>query len=83
MALWFDPPVSVTREKPSLTIIISSVERAAEQLLTWEERGPKWHMALVACMAAMEGSETADNARAAFEEAAREGGRLLDPPPIG
>lgn len=74
--LWFDPPVSVEGDRPSLIIVISTVERAAEVLLNWGERGPKWRAAVQACMDAMSGAGTADKAREAFIEAAEENGRL-------
>ncbi|QEL26176.1 DUF982 domain-containing protein [Bosea sp. F3-2] len=75
--LWFDPPVSIEGDRPGLTIVISSVERAAEQLLTWEDRGPKWRGAVQACMDAMSGGGTAKQAREAFVTAAEEVGKLL------
>lgn len=76
--LWFYPPVSVTTDKPGLTIGVSSVERAAEQLLAWEARGPKWRSAVSACMDALSGKGTPDQARAAFVDAAKESGMWLD-----
>lgn len=75
---WFEPPVSVRSEKPGVTIIISSVERAAEQLLTWSDRGSKWRAAAAACMAALNGTGTPSEARAAFVEAAKDHGVWLD-----
>lgn len=76
--LRFHPPVSVRTDKPGLTISISSVERAAEQLLAWQERGPKWHAAASACMDALSGKSPAAQARAAFVDAAKESGMWLE-----
>lgn len=76
--LWFSPPVSVSSEQPGLTIVISSVERAAERLLVWEKRGPKWRLAVEACTAALNGTVAVDEARAAFLEAAKESGNWID-----
>ena len=76
--VWFKPPVTVMTEKPGLSIAISSVERAAEQLLKWPERGPNWHAAAAACMAALNGTGPPEQARSAFVEAARESGMLLE-----
>ncbi|KFC74553.1 hypothetical protein FG93_01139 [Bosea sp. LC85] len=75
--MWFQPPVSVMTDKPGLSISISSVERAAEQLLTWQESGPKWRLAVAACLDALGGKGTPDQARAAFVDAAKECGMWL------
>jgi|APAra7269096613_1048513.scaffolds.fasta_scaffold13441_4 hypothetical protein len=75
--LWFDPPVSIEGDRPGLTIVVSSVERAAEQLLTWQDHGPKWRAAVQACHDAMSGGSTADQAREAFIAAADEAGRMV------
>ena len=75
--LWFHPPVVVMTEKPGLSMGISSVERAGEQLLQWSVRGPNWEAAVAACMAALDGTGTPEQAREAFAEAARESGMLL------
>lgn len=76
--LWFDPPVSVEGDRPGLTIVVSSVERAAEQLLTWPADRPAHRVAAEACMAAMEGRGSAAAARAAFVAAAKENDRWID-----
>lgn len=75
---WFHPPVTVQTNSPGLTIAISSVERAAEQLLTWQKRGPLWHVAVATCMNALNGIATADEVRTAFVHAARESDMLLE-----
>lgn len=75
--LWFDPPVSVEGEFPSVVIAVSSVERAAELLLSWGEQGPKWRAAVQVCMDAISGAGTAIQARDAFVAAAEEAGKLI------
>ena len=52
------------------------MQTASEQLLTWTEGGPKWRKAVKVCMAALEGKKTPDEARKAFEAAAKEAGML-------
>jgi hypothetical protein len=77
MALhWFNPPVYVSTDRPGLTYGVSHVEGAAEQLLKWTKRGPKWKKAVAACMACLEGEVTAGDVRKAFEAAAKEEGVL-------
>ena len=74
---WFSPPVAVRSEsKAGLTLNVSNVSRAAETLLTWQKRGPKWRKAVQTCVDAMEGKKTPDHARKAFEAAAKESGML-------
>ena len=74
---WFNPSVPVRDvNKPGLTINVSNVPRAAEILLTWPERGPKWRVAVQTCVDAMEGEKPADEVRKAFEAAAKEAGML-------
>ena len=75
--LWFSPAVAVRSESNAgLTINVSNVSRAAETLLTWTKRGPKWRKAVQTCMDAMEGNKTPDEARKSFEAAAKESGML-------
>lgn len=75
--LWFDPPVSVLSDRPGVVIAVSSVERAAEQLLSWREHGARWRIAVQACMDAISGAGTASQAREAFIAAAEDAGKLL------
>jgi hypothetical protein len=75
--LWFHPPVNVATQKPGRIVSVSSVERAAEQLLEWPRRGPDWQSAVKTCMSAMEGKASAEEARAAFRRAAEEAGMLV------
>lgn len=77
MALhWFSCPVYVKTEQPGLTSGVSLVEGAAEELLKWASRGPKWRRAVQACMDAIEGGVSPGEVRKAFEAAAREAGKL-------
>lgn len=74
---WFSPPVPVRDvNKPGLTINVSNIPRAAEVLLTWPEKGPKWRKAVQTCIDAGEGRKSADEVRKAFEAAAKEAGML-------
>jgi hypothetical protein len=74
---WFNPSVPV-RDVNNVghTIYVSNVPKAAEILLTWDKRGPKWRKAVQVCMEAMEGKKSADEVRKAFESAAKEAGVL-------
>ncbi|HEV7318233.1 MAG TPA: DUF982 domain-containing protein [Ensifer sp.] len=76
--LWFSPAVSVEGDGPDPTIVVSTVEGAAEQLLTWAAQGPKWHSAVQVCADAMCGGATSNQARIAFIAAAEEAGRLRE-----
>ncbi|MGO4670204.1 DUF982 domain-containing protein [Bosea sp. 2RAB26] len=75
----FTPPVVVRADRPEVTYSVTHVERAAEFLLAWKAigAGPKWQDAVRACTAVLNGAGTVDEAREAFEEAARECGRLI------
>lgn len=75
---WFSPPVCVETERPGVSYAVTSVERAAELLLEWPERGPEWRRAVEACAAAMKGERPASDARSAFIDAARAADRLLN-----
>lgn len=78
--IWFQPPVKVETGKPGLSVVVSSVERAAKVLLDWPEtaHGPKCQVAAVVLMRALKGEASPDEARAAFEKAARESGTLIE-----
>lgn len=73
---WFKPPVKVITDIPGLSIEVSSVERASEVLLSWQDHGPAWHEAARICLGALEGKVPTEEARAAFEAAAREANKL-------
>ena len=65
--------------KPGLRLRVSSVEVAAEELLKWPKRGPKWKAAVEVCRSALNDLTPSDDARKAFEAAAKEAGKLLPP----
>ncbi len=75
---WFSPPVHVETDSLGRSYAVSNVEKAAEYLLQWRGDGASepWRMAVVACMAAMKDEIPADQARDAFEAAARAANRL-------
>ncbi|SJM34038.1 DUF982 domain-containing protein [Mesorhizobium delmotii] len=73
---WFNPPVYVRTDRPGVRFGVSHVEGAAEQLLKWTKKGPKWKRAVEACVAGMEGEVTPNDVRKAFEAAAKEEGVL-------
>lgn len=56
------------------TINVSNVARAAETLMTWQARGPRWRTAVQTCMDAMDGKTTAKDVRRAFTASAKEAG---------
>ncbi|WP_189524465.1 MULTISPECIES: DUF982 domain-containing protein [unclassified Mesorhizobium] len=51
---------------------VKSVETAIEQMRTWPKVGPKLKAAYPICYGVMEGKHTVDEARLAFEAAAKE-----------
>ncbi|MBZ9799592.1 DUF982 domain-containing protein [Mesorhizobium sp. ES1-4] len=74
--LWFSSPVPVKTKQIGVTRMVSNVDAAAEELLTWGNHGPKWRAAVDACIAAAEGTGTIENARKAFLAAAKANGML-------
>ncbi|ESX22138.1 hypothetical protein X766_03990 [Mesorhizobium sp. LSJC255A00] len=80
MALpWFNPPVYVKGDRPGMRYGISHVQGAAEELLKWTKRGPRWRRAIEACMAAIEGKVPPKEVRQLFEDAAKEEKVFLPP----
>ncbi|MER8716360.1 DUF982 domain-containing protein [Mesorhizobium sp. M1295] len=75
----FSPPVSVRTTRPGIAYQCNNVEGAAEQLLQWTKRGPKWHRAVQLCMDAMIDQVKPEVVRRAFLEAAKEEGNLVPP----
>ncbi|MER8390231.1 DUF982 domain-containing protein [Mesorhizobium sp. M0166] len=73
---WISPPVHVKTDHPGVTYGCNSLEGAAEELMKWSKRGPKWKLALQACIDAFEERVTPEEARKAFEAAAKEQGVL-------
>lgn len=73
---WFSPKVPV-RTPEGHRYNVGSVEAAAEILLGWTKRGPKWNMAVRVCMAALVDQATTGEVRRCFRLAAREEGVLM------
>ncbi|MER8638492.1 DUF982 domain-containing protein [Mesorhizobium sp. M1365] len=69
----------VKTDRPGVTYGCNNVEGAAEELLKWTKRGPKWKKAVETCMAAMEAEVPTQDARRAFEAAAKEEKMFLTP----
>ncbi|TGQ83697.1 DUF982 domain-containing protein [Mesorhizobium sp. M00.F.Ca.ET.151.01.1.1] len=81
MALhWFSPPVYIKDTKPGMTAGINHIEGASERLLTFTKRGPKWDLAVRACMAALADQATPQEVRRCFRLAAKEEGILRENP---
>ncbi|WP_404927171.1 DUF982 domain-containing protein [Mesorhizobium sp. ORM16] len=77
MALhWFSPPVYVRSDKVGITTGISHVEGAAQELIKWRKRGPKWKTAVQLCVDCFADRASPQDVRKAFEEAAKEEGML-------
>ncbi|RUV18892.1 DUF982 domain-containing protein [Mesorhizobium sp. M7A.F.Ca.MR.245.00.0.0] len=77
MALhWFSPVVPVRTEKVGITLGVSNVEAAAEELMKWPEKGPKWNKAVQLCIDCFEDRASPQDVQKAFEEAAKEQGML-------
>jgi hypothetical protein len=76
----FPSPVPVRFEKIGLMHSVATVEEALKLLRDprWPNKGRANLMARVSCMKASNGLDSCQDAWAAFVEAAREGGVLLD-----
>ncbi|ESZ01166.1 DUF982 domain-containing protein [Mesorhizobium sp. L48C026A00] len=80
MALhWFHPPVYVKTDRPGLRYGVSHVEGAAEELMAWDTKGPRWTKAVQSCVDAFEGRVSSQEVREAFEAAAKEASVYLLP----
>ncbi|RWA98200.1 DUF982 domain-containing protein [Mesorhizobium sp.] len=78
--IWFSPPVFVTTERVGVSYRCNNVRGAAEHLLKWTQRGPKWHRASALCLSALEGEDVdLKEIRRAFEAAAKEAKMLASP----
>ncbi|RUU21329.1 DUF982 domain-containing protein, partial [Mesorhizobium sp. M7A.T.Ca.TU.009.01.3.2] len=73
----FNPPVYVKTDRPGVRLGVSRIDTAAEELLKWSNRGPKWRLAAEACLTAMDGKMPTENFRLLFENAAEEEDMLL------
>ncbi|RWN97979.1 DUF982 domain-containing protein [Mesorhizobium sp.] len=76
--LWFSPPVYVKAKRPATRHGVSHVEGAAEELMAWDTKGPRWTKAVQLCVDAFEGS-VPPRVREAFEAAAKEATVYLSP----
>lgn len=74
----FSPPIRIKTNQVGLTREVRSVRAALEQLNEMTKRGKKWHHATEICAGAMAGGYSPDEARKAFEAAARDAGVLLE-----
>ncbi|OWK21920.1 hypothetical protein AJ88_12980 [Mesorhizobium amorphae CCBAU 01583] len=72
-ALSFSPKVPV-KTNAGHRLLISNVQAASKELLTWTERGPHWNRAARVCTAALTGNATPQEARRCFRIAAIENG---------
>jgi hypothetical protein len=77
--LWFSPPVYVKASRPGIRHEVSHVEAAAEELMAWDTKGPRWTKAVQSCVDAFEGRVSPQEVREAFEMAAKEAGVYLSP----
>jgi hypothetical protein len=75
---WFNPAVSVETAKIGQACAVNSVEKAAEQLFDWPDRGPEWYRAVDCCADALMNRISVAEVRRAFLEAARAAGRLVE-----
>jgi hypothetical protein len=74
----FRPPINVRTAKIGATVSVDNVHHAADELLKWQRRGPRWKRAIEACMNALKSQIDGAVARRAFEAAAEESGMLLE-----
>lgn len=62
--------------KVGITLGVSNVEAAAEELMKWPKKGPKWNKAVQLCIDCFEDRASPQDVQKAFEEAAKEQGML-------
>ncbi|MER8410061.1 DUF982 domain-containing protein [Mesorhizobium sp. M1342] len=70
-------PACLRQNRPTGFLGISRIDTAAEKLLKWSNRGPKWRSAAEACLSAMDGKMPTGDFRLLFEAAADEEEMLL------
>jgi hypothetical protein len=74
MALhWINPPVYVKTDRSGIRHGVS------QELMAWDTKGPKWTKAVQSCVDAFEGRVSPQEAREAFEAAAKEASVYLSP----
>ncbi|WP_136616575.1 MULTISPECIES: DUF982 domain-containing protein [Mesorhizobium] len=74
--LWFTPKVPV-KTRAGHRRLISNVQAASKELLTWALRGPQWNRAARVCISTWAREATPQEARRCLRLAAVEEGRLL------
>lgn len=65
--------------RPGIRHGVSHVEGAAEELMAWDTKGPRWTKAVQSCVDALEGRVSPQEVREAFEAAAKEASVYLSP----
>ncbi|MER8459676.1 DUF982 domain-containing protein [Mesorhizobium sp. M0915] len=55
---WFSPPIYVKTKRPGIRHGVSHVEGAAEELMAWDTKGPRWTKAVQSCVDALEGKSS-------------------------
>ncbi|MBZ9977819.1 DUF982 domain-containing protein [Mesorhizobium sp. BR-1-1-10] len=75
--MWWNGRVPVRGDRVGIIEMVGDVQKASQKLLGWNLGGPRWAQAVQACMEALEGRITPDEARDAFREAAAEQGMYL------
>src|SRR5947208_12798247 len=76
----FSSPVYVRTDRAGLHYRVDHVQAAAEQLVKWTKRGPRWHKAVNLCQSALEGDPIDPQIiRKAFEAADKEATMLFPP----
>ena len=81
----FDVPVSLAAVRGRRVRLVKNANEAADLLAgAWSVQGPKYRLAMQACRDAVAGRRSAEEARKAFADAAREAGILVSrPAPFG
>ncbi|PAQ09529.1 DUF982 domain-containing protein [Mesorhizobium temperatum] len=77
--LWFSPRVYVKANRPGIRHGVSHIEGAAEELMAWDTKGPKWTKAVQSCVDAFKGRVPPQEVREVFEAAAKEASVYLSP----
>jgi len=82
MPTFFDTPVTITTAEKRQTLVITSLEGAAEQLIAWKGKGaadnPQWRAAITSCAAAIAGRSSPALARSTFIAAAEMAGATIE-----
>lgn len=81
----FDEPVVLNVGSPPVRQVVRTASQASEMLVDvdWPVRGPRHRDATATCIKVIEGTRSAEDARNAFVDAAREAGILGEVPSSG